>query len=109
MARCLRCKAGNEWIEGNVKDAPLFGPKPAVAEHVTKAAWLLVNEIMHKHAPKWREEQIWHEVTTSMGMTGHKALIADLKKELRSRGKIEYEIEAIEDVLIKHHRAWTCS
>lgn len=20
MARCLRCRAGNEWIEGNVKD-----------------------------------------------------------------------------------------
>lgn len=22
MARCLRCKAGNEWIEGDVKDEP---------------------------------------------------------------------------------------
>jgi tRNA isopentenyl-2-thiomethyl-A-37 hydroxylase MiaE len=22
MARCLRCYAGNEWIEGNVKDEP---------------------------------------------------------------------------------------
>ena len=22
MARCLRCKAGNEWIEGNVPDEP---------------------------------------------------------------------------------------
>lgn len=22
MARCLRCKAGNEWIEGRVRDEP---------------------------------------------------------------------------------------
>ncbi len=22
MTRCLRCKAGNEWIEGNIPDEP---------------------------------------------------------------------------------------
>lgn len=83
--------------------------KPAVSEHVTRAATLLVLEVMPGHCPLYRIEQIYHEVTTAMGRTGDKALIAELKRELRHRGKIEHEIEAIEDVLIKHYRNWTCS
>jgi hypothetical protein len=78
--------------------------KPAVSEHITKAATTLVLEVLPGRCPEWRQAQIYHEVTTAVGMTGDKALIEELKSALRRRGKIEYEIEAIEDVLIKHYR-----
>lgn len=58
MARCLRCKAGSEWIEGDVKAAPppgavisaagrLLGSKKALAgtdaiceDAITLAQWV---------------------------------------------------------------------
>lgn len=57
MARCLRCKAGNEWIEGDVKATPpdvviaaagrLLGSEPALAgtdpicdDAITLAQWV---------------------------------------------------------------------
>ena len=82
---------------------------PAVSPHITKAALMLVLEVLHGRCPHWRIEQIFHEVTTSVGATGHKALIAELKRELRGRGKHEYEVEAIEDVLIRFYRERTKS
>ncbi len=41
MARCLRCKAGNEWIEGDVK--PKSHPAPLTQERVREIAepWMV--------------------------------------------------------------------
>jgi len=82
---------------------------PAVSPHITRIAWRLVNELLHKRCEEWRAAQLFAEATTAVGMTGDKALIAELKAAIRGRGKIEYEVEAVEDVLIKHYRARTCS
>ncbi|MCU1279182.1 MAG: hypothetical protein JWM53_2728 [bacterium] len=85
------------------------GELPAVSPHITRVAWSLISEMLHKRCPEWRATQLFHEATTAIGMTGNKALLADLKAAICSRGKIEYEVEAVEDVLIKHFRARTCS
>lgn len=79
---------------------------PPIAPHVTRAAARLVLEVMPGHCESWRRDQIVAEITTALGRTNDKDLIADLKKNLVRRGKHEYEIEAIEDVLIKHWRMW---
>lgn len=89
--------------------ASASGELPAVSPHITRVAWSLVSEMLHKRCPEWRAAQLFHEATTAVGMTGDKALVADLKAAIRSHGKIEYEVEAVEDVLIKHYRARTCS
>jgi hypothetical protein len=52
----------------------------------------------------WRKQQLFHEATTAVGATGNKALIAELERAIKRRGKHEYEVEAVEDVLIKHYR-----
>lgn len=38
MARCLRCKAGNEWIDGDVKPVP-YAELQALADKWTKYAY----------------------------------------------------------------------
>jgi hypothetical protein len=83
---------------------------PAVSPHITTIATKLVHEILPGRCPKWRIEQLMHEATTAVGMTGDKVLIRQLLEAARtSRGKIEYEIEAVEDVLIRFYREITCS
>ena len=41
MAKCLRCGAGNEWIKGNVKKAPIEEYKKKDAE--IEDCWLKIN------------------------------------------------------------------
>lgn len=77
---------------------------PPISPHVTAAATMIVLEILPGQCQKWRQEQIYDAATTAIGMTGNKEVIADLKAALKHRGRIELEIEAIEDVLIKHWR-----
>lgn len=77
---------------------------PPISPQVSAAATAIVLCILPGQCPKWRQDQIYTEATTTIGMTGNKEVIADLKAALKHRGKIELEIEAIEDVLIKHWR-----
>lgn len=81
----------------------------AVSPHVTQMAWTLVSELLHKRAPAWRAVQLYKAAAGVIGVTASAAFMEDLRASLRSHGKIEYEVEAIEDVLIKHYRARTCS
>lgn len=83
-----------------------YSGTPPIAPYVTKLAAKLVFELMPGGSGGYRQDQTFHEVTTTMGRTGNKDLIADLKRNLVRRGRHEYEIEAIEDVLIKHWRMW---
>lgn len=46
MARCLRCKAGNEWIEGDVK--PKSHPAPLTQERVREIAEQAFDNIIGK-------------------------------------------------------------
>lgn len=75
-----------------------------VRPEISKIAFALISESLHKHCEQWREDQLMHEATTAIGMTMNKALIKDLKAAIRSRGKIEREVAAVEDVLIRHWR-----
>jgi hypothetical protein len=83
--------------------------RPAISPHITNIATRLVLEILPGRCPEWRQYQLFLEATTAVGQTGDKKLIADLLSAIKRRGKIEYEIEAVEDVLIKFYRERTSS
>lgn len=78
---------------------------PAVSPHITAAATKLVLEGLPKSCPAWRRDQLLLEATTAAGYTGHPQLLRALRGALRYRGKHEYEVEAIEDVMIEFDRA----
>ena len=67
VARCLRCHAGNEWIEGKVKDEP----KKKTAE-ILEAADALAEAVVHRPA-------------------GSQLLAAALKRYVEVRGLSEEE------------------
>ncbi len=83
---------------------PCVCTSAAVSPHISKIAAELVRHILPGRCPQWRIEQLMHEATTAVHGTGNKKLIADLLASIKSRGKYEYEVEAVEDVLIAFWR-----
>lgn len=47
MARCLRCRAGNEWIEGDIRRAPKDGVTLTLTDN--QAVFLRSLLITHAH------------------------------------------------------------
>lgn len=87
----------------------LTGREPlAIAPHITKAAVDLVLEILPGNCPAYRQEQLCLAALVAVGMPtkGPDAMrcALELRSSIKHRGKHEYEVEAVEDVLIKWHR-----
>ena len=84
----------------------------AVAPHITEAATALVLYVLQdKRCPEWKKDQLMEKAAKAagchskqVGSVGDITIREDLERNLRSRGKVEYEIEAVEDVLIRWDR-----
>ena len=87
---------------------------PAVSPHITQAATILVLEVLgNPRCEKYRKDQIVFAAAQAIGLQptqrgaiGEITLGEDLLRNLRKRGKHEYEVEAIEDVLIRWYRRY---
>lgn len=82
----------------------LFTPSSEVPAAITQMATRLVLDILPGRCPEWRQWQLFRDATTLVGFTNHPPILRELKRSIRYRGMHEYEVEAVEEVLLKWHR-----
>jgi len=53
MARCLRCKAGNEWIEGDVRPLSAFGEAARLHEEAAERQFAAGDNNLGHYEAAW--------------------------------------------------------